>query len=119
MRSILTIEYGYVRVYTNSLALQAVVEKCYRNTADGGAIPVSTMVSSYEENQEYFTEVITAAKSILQTVVEELLPDDRLKHVPIRTYSRILAGAMFGLKVSILTCLFLSRLNYFHFFFGC
>jgi hypothetical protein len=57
------------------------------------------MLNPFEGNEDYFMEVVTSARSILQTVVEELLPDDRLKHIPIRTYSRILAGAMFCLKV--------------------
>ncbi|KAL1952798.1 hypothetical protein VTO42DRAFT_4242 [Malbranchea cinnamomea] len=98
MRSILNIEFAYVRVYINSVALQAVVEHCTRSSTDGSMMPVSTMLNPYEGNQEYFMEVVTAARSLLQTVVEELIPEDRLKHVPIRTYSRILAGAMFCLK---------------------
>ncbi len=99
MRSILAIEYGYVRVYINSVALQAIVEYCDRSAADAAAMPVSAMLNPYEGNKEYFKEVVVAARSILQTVVEDLLPDNHLKHVPIRTYSRILAGAMFCLKV--------------------
>src|SRR5205809_1227370 len=101
MRSILAIEYGYVRVYINSVALQAVVEHCDRSAGEATAVPVSTMLNPYEGNKEYFKEVVAAARSILQTVVEDLLPDDHLKHIPIRTYSRILAGAMFCLKVGI------------------
>lgn len=99
MRSILTIEYGYVRVYINSVALQAVVEHG-DGDGDGPAMPVFAMLNPSECNKEYFGEVIAAAKSILHTVVEDLLPDNQLMHIPIRTYSRILAGAMFCLKVS-------------------
>ncbi|KAK2751168.1 hypothetical protein FQN57_000245 [Myotisia sp. PD_48] len=102
MRSILTIEFGYVRVYIHSVALQAVVECYHRITAEGAVMPESSILDPYEGNREYFIEVLTAAKSILQTVVEDLLPNDHLKHVPIRTYSRILAGAMFCLKATSL-----------------
>ncbi|KAI5307369.1 proline dehydrogenase [Ascosphaera pollenicola] len=98
MRSILSIEYSYVRVYVNSVALQAVVEHRDRNADPDHAMPVSTMLNPYEDNKEYFMQVVTAAREILQTVVDELLPNDSLKHVPIRTYSRIVAGAMFCLK---------------------
>ena len=109
MRSILTIEYGYARVYVNSVALQAIVEHFNRNTEGGAAVPISSMLNPYDGNKDYCVEVLTAARSILQTVVEDLLPDNHLKHVPIRTYSRILAGAMFCLKVAF----FLSiQLNY-------
>ncbi|KAK2788420.1 hypothetical protein FQN51_002913 [Onygenales sp. PD_10] len=98
MRAILAIEYGYVRVYINSVALQAVIENRERSTGDGAAMSVSAMLNSHEGNKEYFMEVVAAARAILQTVVEDLFPDDHLKHVPIRTYSRILAGAMFCMK---------------------
>lgn len=100
MRSILSIEYSYVRVYVNSVALQAVVEHRDRNADPEHAMPVSTMLNPYEDNKEYFMQVVTAAREILQTVVDDLLPNDSLKHVPIRTYSRIVAGAMFCLKVN-------------------
>ncbi|EEP79880.1 predicted protein [Uncinocarpus reesii 1704] len=98
MRSILAIEFGYVRVYINSVALQAVVEHYNRSAKEGGSMPLSALLNPYEGNKEYFMEVVNAARAMLQLVVEELLPEDRLKHVPVRTYSRILAGAMFCLK---------------------
>ncbi|KAI5287072.1 hypothetical protein KEM54_006267, partial [Ascosphaera aggregata] len=98
MRSILSIEYSYVRVYVNSVALQAVVEHRDRNADPDHAMPVSTMLNPYEDNKEYFMQVVIAAREILQTVVDDLYPNDSLKHVPIRTYSRIVAGAMFCLK---------------------
>ncbi|KAM5433511.1 zinc finger transcriptional activator [Microsporum ferrugineum] len=102
MRSILTIEFGYVRVYIHSVALQAVIENYYHVMHEGGGMPEASLLEPFEGNREYFMEVIASAKSILQTVVEDLLPDNHLKHVPIRTYSRILAGAMFCLKATSL-----------------
>lgn len=107
MRSILNIEFAYVRVYINSVALQAVVEHCTRGTSEGNTMPLSMILNPYEGNQEYFMEVVSAARALLQIVVEELIPDDRLRHVPIRTYSRILAGAMFCLKVRFFSFLVL------------
>ncbi|OJD17081.1 hypothetical protein AJ78_02781 [Emergomyces pasteurianus Ep9510] len=102
MRAILSIEYGYVRVSINSVALQAIIEHRGRGTSDGMDMRVSSVLNTFEGNKEYFIEVVFAARAILQTVVEDLLPDDHLRHVPIRTYSRILAGAMFCLKASAL-----------------
>ncbi|KAH0558434.1 hypothetical protein GP486_004913 [Trichoglossum hirsutum] len=121
MRHILIIEYEYLRVYINSLALQAVVERCTNkagnnayiqtsnpNSSSGGAIspnprsygsvPFSTLINLYGGDQEYVKEVVDASRSLLQTVVEGLLPGDYLKHAPVRTYFRIISGAMFLLK---------------------
>src|SRR5438045_3003251 len=121
MRHILTIEYEYLRVYINSLALQAVVERCTTNAGNtayiqatgsassiGGAIspnprsygsvPFSTLISLYGGDQDYVKEVVDASRSLLQTVVDGLLPGDYLKHAPVRTYFRIISGAMFLLK---------------------
>jgi len=50
-------------------------------------------------DQEYIKEVVDASRSLLTTVVEGLLPGDYLKHAPVRTYFRIISGAMFLLKV--------------------
>lgn len=101
MRAILSIEYGYVRVSINSVALQAIIEHRGRGTSDGTDMRVSSVLNTFEGNKEYFMEVVFAARAILQTVVEDLVPNDHLRHVPIRTYSRILAGAMFCLKVCV------------------
>ena len=99
MRSILVIEYEYVRVYVNCVALQAVIERCAQNVDDSGAVSREAMLSIYTGNERYIKEVIAASRSILHTVVDDLLPDENLKHVPVRTYTRVLAGAMFLLKV--------------------
>ena len=122
MRHILTIEYEYLRVYINSLALQAVVERCTNNASNNayvqttnptastggtispsprnyGSVPFSTLINLYGGDQEYVKEVVDASRSLLQTVVGGLLPGDYLKHAPVRTYFRIISGAMFLLKV--------------------
>ncbi|KAI9786393.1 MAG: hypothetical protein M1839_006853 [Geoglossum umbratile] len=120
MRHILNIEYEYLRVYINSLALQAVVERCTNNASNNsyiqttnptsaggtispntrgyGSVPFSTLITLYGGDQEYVKEVVDASRSLLQTVVEGLLPGDYLKHAPVRTYFRIISGAMFLLK---------------------
>lgn len=53
----------------------------------------------YSRNQAYIKEVVDASRTILRYVVEELLPDDYLKHAPVRVYFRIVSAAMFLLKV--------------------
>lgn len=122
IRHILTIEYEYVRIYINSLSLQAVVERCTSNaggggTASGGSVsgnsapqlspqtqnfygklPLGQLGGFTAEDQEFVKEVVNGSRNLLRTVVEGLLPGDYLKHAPVRTYFRIISGAMFLLK---------------------
>ncbi|KAK3375420.1 hypothetical protein B0H63DRAFT_482865 [Podospora didyma] len=121
IRHILTIEYEYVRIYINSLALQAVVERCTNNAGGGsapggsvsghsapqlspqtqnyyGKLPLGQLGGFGAEDQEYVREVVNGSRNLLRTVVDGLLPGDYLKHAPVRTYFRIISGAMFLLK---------------------
>jgi len=120
IRHILTIEYEYVRIYINSLSLQAVVERCTNNaggSAAGGSVsgqsapqlspqtqnyygklPLGQLGGFGVEDQEYVREVVNGSRNLLRTVVEGLLPGEYLKHAPVRTYFRIISGAMFLLK---------------------
>ena len=127
MRHILNIEIEYLTVYINSLALQAVVERCANPvgntvpqnpegastmTPDGlsprtrgyaSNAPYSTVPGLYGGDQEHIKEVIEASRNLLRTVVDGLLPEGYLQHVPVRTYFRIVSGAMFLLKVSVIS----------------
>ncbi|KAF2106244.1 hypothetical protein BDV96DRAFT_508227 [Lophiotrema nucula] len=114
LKHVLSIEYEYTRVYLNSLALQAVVERCTHNTPqqthaqpngpssstsrDGGAIPFSTLVKWYGNDRHYIKEVIDASRNVLLTVVEGLYPGDYLRHAPVRTFFRIVSVAIILLK---------------------
>lgn len=120
IRHILTIEYEYVRIYINSLSLQAVVERCTSNagnTASGngsaagnapqlspqtqnyfGKLPLGQLGGFGAADQEYVKEVVSGSRNLLRTVVDGLLPGGYLKHAPVRTYFRIISGAMFLLK---------------------
>jgi hypothetical protein len=125
IRHILSIEYQYVRIYVNSLSLQAVVERCTNNagnhsnaaghqgngTVAGNGVPLSPETQNYygklplarlggfgPADQGYVREVVDGSRMLLRTVVDGLLPGDYLKHAPVRTYFRIISGAMFLLK---------------------
>ena len=122
IRHVLRIEYEYVRVYANSLSLQAVVERCAANaannpagaTAGGGGnnpaqlspqtqnyfaqLPLGQLGGFSTMDQEYIKEVVLGCRNLLVTVVDGLLPGGYLKHAPVRTYFRIISGAMFLLK---------------------
>ncbi|KAI1821008.1 hypothetical protein F4861DRAFT_520925 [Xylaria intraflava] len=125
IRHILTIEYEYVRIYVNSLALQAVVERCTTNAtgassnSDGlhgsrgangnaelspqtqnylGNLPIGHLGRFGTADQEYVKEVVSGCRNLLRTVVDGLFKGGYLKHAPVRTYFRIISGAMFLLK---------------------
>lgn len=114
----LIIEFEYTRVYLNSLALQAVVERCTHNTPlqthaqpsgfgatngiatndNGNAIPFSTLVKWYANDRHYINEVIDASRNVLKIVVEGLYPGGYLRHAPVRTFFRIVSVAIILLK---------------------
>lgn len=116
LRHILTIEYEYVRIYINSLSLQAVVERSSGATANNGGqtgpgmalspetqnfygkMPLARLGGFGPEDQTYVKEVVDGSRNLLKTVVDGLLPGGYLKHAPVRTYFRIISGAMFLLK---------------------
>lgn len=117
LRHVLTIEFEYTRVYLNSLALQAVVERCTHNSPlqthaqphgpngrttngndEGGAIPFSTLVKWYANDRHYINEVIDASRNVLKVVVEGLHPGGYLRHAPVRTFFRIVSVAIILLK---------------------
>lgn len=116
LRCVLTVEYEYTRVYLNSLALQAVVERCTHNTPlqqyaqpngasssnphnrDGGAIPFATLAKWYGNDRHYINEVIDASRNVLKVVVDGLYPGDFLRHAPVRTFFRIVSVAIILLK---------------------
>ncbi|MCJ1401043.1 hypothetical protein MMC11_004255 [Xylographa trunciseda] len=113
-RTLLMIEYDYARTYVNSLSLQAVLEKCATaseevttaNTAgsvsvNGPVTPAllsSKLVAFRKQNAVYLAEVVDASRSMLRHIIDGLVPHNGLRHASVRTYFRILSGAMFLLK---------------------
>ena len=91
----------------NGLGLQAVIEQWTSKVGNTDTTtpqsPESSVSSSfstlYGRNESYIKEVIDASRIILQHVVYDLLPNDYLKHAPVRAYFRIVSAAMFLLKV--------------------
>lgn len=107
MRTALSMEYEYTRLYINCMALQAVVDKWttmasqdMQNNANGAKhSSLHVLMEQYMVNEAYIQEVIDASRTILRTVLDILVPNDYLKHAPIRTFFRILSGMIFILKV--------------------
>ena len=69
--------------------------------ADTGYIPPETMIKIYSGDRRYIEEVIDGGRDVLKGVVEHLYPDDHLKHLPVRSYFRIVNICIILLKVSI------------------
>lgn len=129
MRHILKIEFEYARVYLNSLALQAIVQRSNKETppmtnvhsvngnVDSGAkdnkpIPLAVLAKSISaQDRHYIDVVVDACRNVLKVVNEDLYPNDLLKHVPVRTYFRIISVMMILLKVSLHVVLTRSALT--------
>ena len=118
MRQILIIEYEYARMYNNSIALGAVIKRCTSNTppacfvrpskphslpldktaSPSRAIPASVLQTWLQGDRKYVKATIQAGQSLLSAFLK-LLPDDYLKHAPVRTYFRVTNGTIMLLKV--------------------
>lgn len=114
MYHILVLEYEHVRFYINSLALQAVVDRCSlasfnaasptasRNAAAAAAAPLAALWEMTPRDVEFIREVVDASRSLLSTVVQHMAPLGYLRHAPVRVHFRILSAAMFLLKTFVL-----------------
>lgn len=120
MQHLLSMEYDYARLYINSLGLQKVVESWINisneaassannlsnashgigvASAGSGGVTFSLLLEIWRPNKEYIDEVSDAARNILITVRDGLVPGGHLTHASVRSYFRILSGLMFTLKV--------------------
>lgn len=102
MRHILTIEYEYMRVYSNTVALQAVVWRCKNNSphSKSGVVPPHVLMRWLESDRKYVQEIFQCSQALLRRVIDGLLPRGHLKYAPVRLYHRITAVSMILLKVS-------------------
>jgi hypothetical protein len=92
-RCILTIEYEYAQLCVFSLALQAAINRnCRENT--------SSRLESSSEEEKHLRETVRAARTVLRTVLDDLLPYGSLTYIPVRSYSRLLGATLILLKVS-------------------
>lgn len=116
MRHIMLIEFEYSRVYLHCLALQAVVERCTHHTPpvtaasivngssesqakDSAAIPPKVLMKWIGNDRQYIKIVIDACRNVLRIVTDGLFPGDFLKHLPVRTYFRVVSIVIILFKV--------------------
>ncbi|KAG4430793.1 hypothetical protein IFR05_013726 [Cadophora sp. M221] len=96
---ILFIEYHYIKAYTNSLAIQAVVERALSRGADRFGGEPDDLLSRSADPQDYklINEVVTSSRQILQKGIE-LVRSGSLKFMPMRVLLRITSVSLFLLK---------------------
>lgn len=98
---VLLVDYQYVRMYINSLAVQAIVDRLQRK--DQGPSPATShldydfleIVSS--QDYKYVQEVTSASREILQITVL-LANAGALRYAPVRVFIRITSASIFLLK---------------------
>ena len=92
----LLVEWEYIRLYINSLALQAVAERESSQMVgiDGQAVRIS------EDDAVYIDHVIDASKSILTHVIRDFAPKGYLRLSPVKVFLRIISAAVFLVKVA-------------------
>ncbi|KIW22219.1 uncharacterized protein PV07_12129 [Cladophialophora immunda] len=98
MRLILSIEFNYIQLCIFSLSLQALMlRKC--QTVSDEPRSDNGKRQNFNLDEEHLSRTAKAARSIVSVVVDDLLPDDDVKHIPVRSYSRILGAALVLLQI--------------------
>jgi hypothetical protein len=120
MKTILLIEYEYVRIYIHSLSLQAFVERAVASTPskqnidtfaphgaarndsvtnDNQGIAPDDVRKWMQKDGPYIQTLVESCQHVLALVGESNIPPDKLKHFTVRVYFRIMASAVHLLKV--------------------
>lgn len=120
MRTILLIEYEYVRMYIHSLPLQAFVERAVASTpskhnldafvpngngrndsvANGNeGIKPEDVRKWMQEDGPYISTLVESCQNVLALIGESKIPQEKLKHFTVRVYFRVMASAVHLLKV--------------------
>ncbi|KAJ5404284.1 hypothetical protein N7509_004155 [Penicillium cosmopolitanum] len=95
-RYILNIEYEYAQLCMFSLALQAAISRSSHGRANG--TPGRLFQGPSTEEEKHLRRTVKASRTVLRTVLDDLLPHGSLKYIPVRSYSRILGATLLLLK---------------------
>ena len=90
-RCILDIEYYYMRVHGNAVALQAIVERCVNILPEDSTkvIPREVLEGCMGDDRRYINMIADDSKCLLHCVIDGLHRHGHLAHVPNRTFWRI------------------------------
>ncbi|KIX94591.1 uncharacterized protein Z520_09637 [Fonsecaea multimorphosa CBS 102226] len=98
MRLILSIEFNYIQLCIFSLSLQAMMlRRCQNETGETRSDHGTLQTPNTDE--DHLSQTARAARRIVSVVVDDLLPDGDVKHIPVRSYSRILGAALVLLQI--------------------
>ncbi|UKZ56040.1 hypothetical protein TrVGV298_009865 [Trichoderma virens] len=86
---LILVDYHFVRVYINSLALQAVAGRMWK---DDGRMRNLQLKDS--QDSDFVREVIDASSRVLEMVIE-LSRDGNLKYLPARIFIRVASASMY------------------------
>jgi hypothetical protein len=93
----LKIEYEYVRIYTNSLGMQAVVERTLAETDPDGPQEEILPLNVEPRDYDFIQEVVDGSCQILQKVVQ-LNESGALRFSPVRIFLRITTSSIYLIK---------------------
>ncbi len=98
LSDMLHIEYEYVRIYANSLGMQAVVERTLEEADSSEGSPDDALAISVDAaDYEFIQEVVDGSCAILQKVIK-LADNGALLFSPVRIFLRITTSAIYLLK---------------------
>ncbi|KAF2878267.1 hypothetical protein BDV95DRAFT_480394 [Massariosphaeria phaeospora] len=97
LHDMLSIEYQYVRIYTNSLGMQAVVERTLAETDPDGPQEDVLPLKLEPRDYDFIQEVVDGSCSILKKVCE-LSESGALSYSPIRIFLRITTCSIYLIK---------------------
>ncbi|KAK0763365.1 hypothetical protein N5P37_002742 [Trichoderma harzianum] len=86
---LILVDYHFVRVYINSVALQAVAG---RLSKDDGRVRNPHLMDN--QDSDFVREVIDASSRVLEMVIE-LSRDGNLKYLPVRIFIRVASASMY------------------------
>jgi hypothetical protein len=93
----LSIEYQYVRIYTNSLGMQAVVERTLAESDPDGPQDDIIPVKIEPRDYDFIKEVLDGSRQILQKVIA-LADSGGLRYAPVRIFLRITTSSIYLIK---------------------
>jgi hypothetical protein len=97
LHDMLMIEYHYVRIYTNSLGMQAVVERTLAETDPDGPQEDILSMTIEPRDYEFIQEVVDGSREILEKTTQ-LAASGALRYAPVRIFLRITTSSIYLIK---------------------
>jgi hypothetical protein len=93
----LLVEYYYARMYINSIAFQALVERASQTSLGDIWLEQDFIRKEYAQNARFIDDVRESSGHILR-IAKALSDDGVLRHCPVRVFLRIVSASIFLLK---------------------